>query len=252
LKAKIKGPLPSLKGLQTDNITVIGQYHNLTTAFASCFHTTESHQEILDRITKLRIENDPYAKFGGPLKSYTESFVRLLNNLIRIHNSLPGNDTKKEVKIYWNERVEKILFPYLFKVENIDVKEIIFELISGEQGDSPFQASTTQMNFRKQLQFVCIGLKERMTTKKSKIAELFENVCGKGSISGFDHIMAIRMHKHPPKTGNSLVDSAHLETMRSKILRNLQELETKKTIIPFMKMSFSEREDFIKNLMLPK
>ena len=248
IQSKDNRPLPSLIGLQTGNITVIEQYHDLTTAFASCFHTTESHQEILDRITALRIKNDSYAEMFGAKSAYCESFTRLMNNLIRLHECLPGEKAKKEVKIYWNENIETILFPYLFKIDNIKIEDLVFEIIPGEHADSHFQAA--EMNFEKQLQFVDLATAEFKARLHSEYVELVENVCGVSIDTFTDTLHKLTEGQSASITGNSMFDTANQYTEAMVLIKNLRALKAKKTtIIALNKISRETQKEFIRKLI---
>lgn len=150
-----EGTVPNLMGMRDlGGITVTDTNKLVTMAFTCCFHTTESIEEIEQVIQRICEQNDPiYGLFSNSTKKiYCESNHRLQNNLIRLHDALPGHDEAKAVKIYWNEQVEKALIPHFLKNEKIDLNDLAFILTDGEECDSPFQAEA--MDFENQLQFV--------------------------------------------------------------------------------------------------
>lgn len=125
----------------------------ITAAFACCFHTQESHQEILQLLKDIRAKMDPGSFPDGEYE--VTSWNRLLENLYELHNRFVGEREKKEMKIYWSEAVEKELIPYLFKQSNFDSEKLIFTVIAGEEAHSPFQAD--KIDYSQQLQFVMIS-----------------------------------------------------------------------------------------------
>lgn len=128
-----------------------------TAAFACCFHTTESHQEIWKLINGICIEDKKRTcSFTvSENDNFPVSHGRWYNNLVSLHDALPGEPKAKSVKIYWNDRVKDILFPHLFNNENIDVTDLVFAQTAGEANQGLFQAP--EIDFSKQLQFVGIG-----------------------------------------------------------------------------------------------
>jgi hypothetical protein len=133
-----------------------------SSGFAACFHTTQSQEEIWDFIQQIRRSSDP-----NPIKKqyYAESYARFNNNLSALHKALPGEPHEKSAKIYWNDQAEKVLFPYLFDTQKVDITDLVFMISSGEQQlGAPFQAPN--MDFTRQLQFVGIS-----TSKSSQPLE---------------------------------------------------------------------------------
>ncbi len=120
--------------------------------FACCFHTTESTQEIYDLIGEIQFNISPHKP---STRTFWESRNRLFNNLVHLHDALPGKEKEKEVKIYWSERAEQTLIPHLLKNENVDINDLVFTLVPGNIEESPFQSKT--IDATQQLQFVGIG-----------------------------------------------------------------------------------------------
>ena len=151
---------------------------------ACCFHTAESKQEIWKLIEDSRLD---YEKTRAIYQSSTpnlvnvEPYVRFYNNLVNLHMALPGDEKAKSAKIYWTESVEKVLFPYFFKNEGVNVDDLVFAITRGEEGLSPFQAP--EMDFSKQLQFVGIGKEKIMGDQEKEIKQLSQEIFGKNILS---------------------------------------------------------------------
>jgi len=142
----------------------IEQRQQYSAGFAATFHTTESQEEIWNLIFRIRRacdHNDP------PLNAYAESMPRFWNNLAQLHRALPGKESEKSVKIYWNDQVEKILFPYFFETEKVDINDLVFMISPGDQQEAAFQAPN--MDFNRQLQFV--GIRSMLPKAGSKATE---------------------------------------------------------------------------------
>ena len=155
--------------------TVIDGQQLWAAAFASCFHTEESVEEIYQLLWKIRAQQDLTVKYPvfaeNPItpekKHYAESFVVFYNNLVKLHDAFPGESTKKEVKIYWSKELEEELIPHLFMNKNVNPYDLVFTIIPGEPNTSPLQAP--KMDFTHQLQFLGIQ------TKSAKWNELFDD-----------------------------------------------------------------------------
>jgi len=173
---------PSNVGIKMGNITSISSNKMLSYAFASVFHTTQSHKEILNFIRsinstrKLLIQNAWENKYGPIIKLFIHQSVSnhiphyLYNNLFHLHEKLPGESSEKTVKIYWNERAEKILIPYFLEHENVDIDDLVFMIVEGEKQDNHCQAK--EWDPKKQLQFVGIGKEKIFDDLKKEISKL--------------------------------------------------------------------------------
>ena len=106
--------------------TVIDTEQLYAAAFAACFHTEESQEEIYRLLWKIRRKHDHKSSkrddsITPENKHYAESFVVFYNNLARLHNCFPGESTKKKLKIYWSKAVEEELIPHLFMNKNVPI-----------------------------------------------------------------------------------------------------------------------------------
>jgi hypothetical protein len=152
-------------------------------AFACCFHTSESFNEIWALIKKCNINERNKIQSSHPMFALPprteineESCVRFYNNLCHLHDNMPGDTKLKSAKIYWNDRVEEILFPLFFN-DNVNIDDLIFIITPGEgfisidqgntPGKAPYPYQAEKMVFTRQLQFVGTG--------KAKIFECLKN-----------------------------------------------------------------------------
>ena len=153
-------------------------------AFACCFHTSESFNEIWALIKKCNINErnkiqpcHPIFALPPRTEIAVESGVRFYNNLCHLHDNMPGDTKLKSAKIYWNDRVEEILFPLFFNNDNVNIDDLIFIITPGEgvvsidqgntPGKAPYPYQAEKMVFTRQLQFVGTG--------KAKIFEYLKN-----------------------------------------------------------------------------
>lgn len=170
---------PDLIGIQCFNIATIDGENRLAACFASCFHTTESREEIIEAITRIRTAMD-HPLIRGARSNYFQSLANLYNHLVRLHDALPGESTTKKVKIYWNERLENILFPSFFKDETVLVSQLLFAVIPGSAIDSQLQDST--IDFNNQLEFVGMDKDRIFQEQKMELERLFKVIFGRNII----------------------------------------------------------------------
>ena len=205
---------------------------------ACCFHTTESQPEIWNLIKDTRIKDDlknnPMAHYTGPKKYYAQSYGTLYNNLVRLHDALPGDPKTKSAKIYWNDRVEQTLFPYFFHNEEVDVNDLVFALTPGEGGASVFQAA--QMDFTKQLQFVGIGKEKIMGDLNKEIEDLSQEVFRKNILQEIENEAA---------EANPLMAHAKAFTLRNNLKDNLLAMKAEPKKFNFDLMTEEERNQLI-------
>lgn len=136
----------------------------LTYIYSCCFHTTESHEEILACIEKIRAECSP-----SDAQYEMEPYVSLVHNLLNLHENLPGPAGKKNVKIYWNGMTEKDLILELFKFYTVN--NIWFKVIEGEIIESNFQ--NIQIDFKYQLKYWAIDGKKFGKAFEDLVFDLF-------------------------------------------------------------------------------
>ncbi len=239
------GDTPNFEGIQYfKRDTVIDTDKLLTAAIACCFHTTESHQEIYNILRTIRIKIDPAAEIFGPREHYCESFNNLYNNLVRLHDALPGERKAKKVKIYWSESVEKILIPYLLKNENINVENLLFAILPGEGVAQPFQDPS--MDFSHQLQFVEVGAEQ---TKK--LAAECLNLSKKnlqGWIFFKDQEFSVLIKQQTEQIDNPLMKKATNFRALLNIRSNLLALQAQPMRIILRRYSPQDRSNFFKSL----
>lgn len=136
--------------------------------FASCFHTTETLEEIglvlLEIWKKMQAVPVPREQL---VERLTESFEKLHDNLLHLSEDLPGGKDDKLHKIYWSKEVEEVLMPYYFWDTCASSRMLQFNFISGEKGSSAYQAN--DMDFRHQLQFV--GFKRQIDDSEAKAVD---------------------------------------------------------------------------------
>ena len=108
-------------------------------------------------------------------RPYLHSFCNLYHNLTALHQALPGDDSQKEVKIYWSKGVEEQLIPHLFTAV-LDLNQMLFVFIPGRSvASTHFQASEMQ-NF--QLQFVTLEKDEVWCPSLEVVVKLEEEILG--------------------------------------------------------------------------
>jgi|GEM_PF-6993376 len=201
-------------------------------AFAVCFHTTESHEEIWNLIEQTRIKDhgkEHKKKFPAlsfePLNFYAESYAKLYNSLVDLHNELPGESKEKRVKIYWNQAAEEILFPHFFHNESVKINDLVFAVVGGETGSSPFQAQN--IDFTQQLQFIGIGKEKIMRDLNNEVERLSEEILGRNILS------SLNIKVHPD---NGLFAGAFTFTSLNYLRINLQNMRNENKKIHLDKM----------------
>jgi hypothetical protein len=237
------GEAPSFTGIQYfKKDTVIETSQLLAAAFACCFHSTESQEEILKLIREIRVENDPIAKSLRIERGYGESFAYLYNNLVKLHHALPGESKAKEVKIYWNTHAEKTLIPYLFQ-EEIELDNLVFAFLSGEECRSPFQAE--KMNFQEQVQFVGLGKDKIFSDMKEKIEVLSQELLGKNIFEELHEIEGLEKDVKYP-----LLLRAYHYTWQNHVIHNLLAMHRQNKKINMNEMDKESQTAFLKELRL--
>lgn len=179
IESKALYVLPPLLNLGKTRISLIpamigndeAPYSNLierqklwTTMFACCFHTSETHQEILQLLMAIQHKIDQ-----------PKSFLTLYKNLLCLHQSLPGKSEEKKMKIYWSKAAEEVLIPRLFK-NAVDVNDILFAIIPGEPSTSPFQAE--KMDFTRQLEFMAMDVSNVSEPLEDAMDQISKEVLG--------------------------------------------------------------------------
>lgn len=179
-KGSGEGKMPDLIGKKDmHGVTVMDTDKMYAACFSACFHTTESIEEIMillhhicEKIDRETPRGKTQAAFWAPKKHYTESLHRLYNNLVELLEALPGENEKKSVKIYWNEQAEKVLIPYLIQNQDVDIHELSFAIMPGEEVKTDFQSP--DIDFKHQLQFV--GLSRDLSNYQKETQELSEQL----------------------------------------------------------------------------
>ena len=175
-KSKRSGKEPALNGLAQQDISTIYDQQLWTTAFAACFHTEESHEEIHDLLLNIRKKmGDLSIDSGNEDHPYICSFSHLYENLATLHEALLGNPTQKEAKIYWSKSVEEELIPHLFEGV-LNLNETLFIVTRGALAATPFQASMMYEDL--QLQFISLDRDKAMQPIAEDITTLEEDVLG--------------------------------------------------------------------------
>lgn len=246
------GDPPSLEGITfSGGPSVMESAKRWTAAFARCFHTSESHQEIYQLLRSIREKMDP--DFDAE-RLYVGDFVTLYNNLLNLHDALPGEEDKKEIKIYWSKSVEEELIPYLFLHEEVDVKKLLFAIIEGEKGESPFQADV--MDFNHQMQFIGLDFK-LMGQLKDEIDRLspmvlnvvLSDVMSEPHVEFLKESLTEEIFEKYVKV--DLVQNAFLMTGMMNVMLNLQDLQAKSKEFNLLELAPEQRNLFLKNLLNP-
>lgn len=244
-EGKDGGKAPTFTGMRAGTTTGISNKKLYPAGFACCFHTSESRMEILNFITHIRAKDDyRFANSAPSSDNYPMSLWRLYNHLVRLHNALPGDSKAKEVKIYWNERLENLLFPYFFKEENEKsniIGTLLFAIIPGEKCASPFQSSN--IDFTYQLEFVGFGKDKLIKEMEKELNRLSCAVMGKNILPEIDQKIACLLPLAYKE--NPLMKDAHAYTLRNNLRLHLLALETENKTLNFDEM----QEDEIKQLL---
>lgn len=231
------GEAPDFMGLRTGDITVIDNEKLWTATFSCCIHTTESKVEILKFIKSICIKLD---LFPNTKRQYLMPFCRLYNNLVHLHDSLPGETKEKEVKIYWNQNIEEVLFPYFLNNEDVEIDNLLFAIVPGESIDSPFQASI--MDFTRQLQFVGVDKDKIMKDLQSEVKRLSQAVLGKDILSEVKKEIDSLMEWDIP-----LMQDAQTFTLQNNLRIQLLAMEAKGEKIDFEGMDADARSQFLQD-----
>ncbi|MBA2368108.1 MAG: tetratricopeptide repeat protein [Candidatus Protochlamydia sp.] len=230
------GPLPTFNTI----CNVIDTFELTAAGFSCCFHTTESLQEILDLLTKIRVAHPPkWAPFGCTTIG-VQSLTNLYNNIVKLHDALPGDAKLKNTKIYWNALAEEVLLPYLFNDEDCKIQNLLFTVTPGEPSLSAFQAPS--LNFNQQLQFVGIDKKQIFADMQQGIEHLSKNIIG---IDIYPEIIKIISKKH---YANSLMDDAISYKIQLNIINNLLKIKNTGLKINFQGMTTEQKSEFFQNL----
>lgn len=225
-KGKGGGTAPSFIG--TNN--TIDTFQLVIAGFAACFHTTESHEEILELLKGIRQKNPTIfrTEIGAiPLPN-------LYSGLAGLIKALPGEQDSKEVKIYWNECAEKHLILHFFNNESIEVDDLVFAILPGEECQAPFQAA--EMNFNNQLQFIGIGKEKIFDHLREKIEGLSQEIVGKNIFSEVEKITNEKKHPYP------LMDQAYKFTLQKKVIEWLLNVQRDKPHIDSESLEISIRQ----------
>lgn len=250
-KNSTPGEPPSLEGITFSESRSVME--NATAAFARCFHTSESHEEIYQLLRNIREKMD--RDFDGT-RLYVGDFEVLYNNLINLHNALPGEEGKKEIKIYWSKSVEEGLIPYLFEEhEEADVKKLLFAIIPGKPVESPLQAE--KMNFNHQLQFIGfdfdLDMIKRLENEIERFSQEVLNV-DRDVMEG-PHLEflkeALTEENFEKYMKDPLIGKAFYMTGMTNILLNLQDLQAKSKEFDLFTLPPEEINPFLKNLLNP-
>lgn len=150
-------------------------------AFGMCgiIHTDQSVEEISTLLNEIYLTSNGRKLPNGKVVICGNTHHRLWNNIIALHNELPGEEAKKTSKIYWSERLEKILIPHFMKNENVPIDDLVFATIEGDlfekagNGEAPFQGENLKP--QEQLQFIGIGKEKIFAELKKEIRELQNN-----------------------------------------------------------------------------
>jgi len=176
-KSVDKGEPPNFHTISSDGtFKTINTFKLCAAILACCFHTVESKKEIKEVIRGSYIANNKkkYGERFQPSKGYN-AFPRYLhNNLVYLHDALPGDDEAKKAKIYWSDRIEETLLPYFFDNEKADIDDLVFAITAGETVISPFQAA--EMDFTVQLHFVGVGKAKIMNDLRADIVRLSQEI----------------------------------------------------------------------------
>ncbi len=198
----------------------------------------ETNKRRSDRNDKKEYEkHNPLFKFT-PKAYYTESYCRLYNNLVRLHNALPGDKKAKASKIYWSVRVEETLLPYFFHNDRVTLNDLVFTITPGEKGISPFQAPN--MDFTKQLQFVGLGREKIMGDLKKEVEELSNCIFGKNILEEMEN---------PPAEVNPLITNSYVFTIQNNLKNNLLTMKSENKKINLDVMAQDDKNQLIEKLI---
>ena len=217
-----------------------------TTAFACCFHTNESHAEIHQLLMNIRKkmghdDEDPY---------FVSSFRNLYQNLVWLHDKLPGEPTKKAAKIYWNKAVEEKLIPCLFRdTYGLSFDNMLLILTSGEITTNEFQAQ--QMLPDLQLQFVNIDKPKVMDLVDAQADFLLKELMGEDETSDdlisetWQSILKKDRNLENLKDSGDIMSSAFTSTTTMFVYVNLQPLKAQSRRLEMGKMTREEQIEIL-------
>lgn len=242
------GALPDFMGLLSiDGIHTCSMKKLWAGAFTCCFHTTESQKEILNALIDIGTKHDPYrgpkgmfTAFEGEKRPRGNWLNFMYNNLVRLHDAVPGESKAKKVKIYWSDRLENELFPELFEEKPIQVRQLLFTIVRGEEIDSPFQ--DLDIDFTQQLQFVGLNKDKIMWELQDEIQRLSEKVLGKNVVEEVSRLI----ESLAQDDDNLLIKDASRFTALNKLRIRLSALEQENKSIDFdAKDPAGKREYFL-------
>lgn len=234
-------PAPPLKGLKhIGGDRVINTHADLTAAFACCFHTTESPNEILKLIKDICIKKESISFTEG--KNYEESFRNLNKHLVKLHHLLPGKHAAKFAKIYWNERLENLLIPQLLEEKGVNMKDLLFAVIPGEKCSAKFQAQN--IDFSMQLEFVGFKKVELMKEMRKEITRIGKAVMNQDILPHIDEEIATQFLFE-----NTLMHDAQVYSFLNRFRLHLQSLKNKNQITDFLSMPTYEQKELIRKML---
>lgn len=214
--------------------------------FASCFHTSERIEEIeLYLLQACKKVIDPTLVAKDRRDAVTKALEKLCDNLLRLQQALYGQQNRKFHKIYWSQAVDDILIPHMFWVNEINLDDIFFNIVSGEAGESLYQAD--ELDYQQQLQFVglfCLIDQSAIKSTQELKDNLFE-----GDFSIFQTVLRERLGPifYMILQHNKLLLHAFTLNVENQVVLNLLKLKAVGYQVSD-EMSDDERDVLLKNL----